>query len=58
MRIILWRCEFVQGPDLSRLLSRARSIGPFPIPLALFIISEVLKALHFAHHRSDEEVSS
>ena len=47
--------EFVQGLDLSRLLSRARSIGPFPIPLALFIISEVLKALQFAHHRSDEE---
>ena len=29
--------EYVHGLDLSRLLTRARNIGPFPIPLALFI---------------------
>lgn len=43
--------EYVEGVDLSKLLMKARKHGPFPIPLALFIISEVLKALHFAHHR-------
>ena len=47
--------EYVHGLDLSRIISRARSIGPFPIPLALFIVAEVLKALQFAHERIDEE---
>jgi serine/threonine protein kinase len=46
--------EYVQGLDLSRLLSRARALGMFPIPLALFIIGEVLKALQFAHLRCDD----
>ena len=46
--------EYVQGLDLSRLLTRARQLGPFPIPLALFIIGEVLKALQFAHQREDD----
>ena len=44
--------EFVDGVDLSKLIQRTRKRGLFPIPLALFIISEVLKALHFAHHRN------
>lgn len=47
--------EYVNGLDLSRLLMKARNAGPFPIPLALFIIAEVLKALHFAHNRCDEK---
>lgn len=47
--------EYVHGLDLSRIISRARSIGPFPIPLALFIVAEVLKALQFAHDRVDED---
>ena len=47
--------EFVNGLDLSRLLSKARTIGEFPIPYALFLISEVLKALQFAHHRRDDK---
>ncbi|MFT5682732.1 MAG: serine/threonine protein kinase, partial [Myxococcota bacterium] len=34
--------EYVHGLDLSRVVTRARNIGPFPIPLALFIIAEVL----------------
>lgn len=46
--------EYVHGLDLFRLLSRAKSLGPFPIPLALFIIAEVLKALQFAHEKKDE----
>jgi hypothetical protein len=46
--------EYVHGLDMSRLLSRARGLGPFPIPLALFCISEVLRGLHFAHDRDDD----
>lgn len=47
--------EYVHGLDLSRIISRARHIGPFPIPLALFVVAEVLKALQFAHDRVDED---
>lgn len=46
--------EYVHGLDLSRLVSRARNLGAYPIPLALFITGEVLKALQFAHQRTDE----
>ena len=46
--------EYVHGLDLARFIARSRSMGPFPIPLALFIVGEVLKALHFAHERTDE----
>jgi len=47
--------EYVHGLDLSRLLTRARTIGSFPVPLALFIVCEALKGLQFAHSQSDEE---
>ena len=40
--------EYVHGLDLSRLVLRARNAGPFPVPLALFVVCEVLKALQFA----------
>jgi serine/threonine protein kinase len=46
--------EFVNGLDLARLLHRARNVGQVPIPLALFVVSEVLKALAFAHDRTDD----
>jgi len=46
--------EYVHGLDLARLVSRSQKIAPFPIPLACFIIAEVLKALQFAHERRDE----
>lgn len=46
--------EYVHGLDLARMLVRARNLGPFPIPLALFITAELLKALAFAHTRVDE----
>ncbi len=46
--------EYVHGLDLSRLITRARALGPFPIPLALFVTCELLKALQFAHDRVDE----
>ncbi|TNE89096.1 MAG: serine/threonine protein kinase [Deltaproteobacteria bacterium] len=47
--------EYVHGLDLSRLISRGKNSGPFPLPLALFVIGEVLKALQFAHERTDED---
>jgi len=47
--------EYVQGLDLARLLLRGRALGPFPLPLALFVAGEVLKALQFAHQRRDEQ---
>ncbi len=47
--------EYVDGLDLSKLMQKARKVkGAFPIHLALFIITEVLKALNFAHNRKDE----
>jgi len=46
--------EYVHGLDLARLVSRAKHVGPFPVALALFVVSEVLKALQFAHERTDE----
>ena len=46
--------EYVHGLDLSRLLTRARSVGRFPIALALFTIKEALKGLQFAHSRTDD----
>ena len=47
--------EYVHGLDLARLLSQASNQGPFPIPLALFVVAEVLKALDFAHDRAGED---
>lgn len=46
--------EYVHGMDLARILSRSRSVGPLPISVCLFVASEVLKALSFAHERRDE----
>ncbi len=47
--------EYVHGLDLARVLSRATKLGPFPVRLALFVVAEVLKAMAFAHDRTDEE---
>lgn len=47
--------EYVQGTDLSKLAKRVKEREPFPIPLAMFVASEVLKALRFAHERTGEE---
>ena len=46
--------EYVHGLDLARLLTRVRKAGSFPISLALFLTCEVLKALQFAHERTDD----
>jgi hypothetical protein len=47
--------EYVHGLDLARLIAKVREQGPFPIPLALFLVGEVLKALRFAHERTSDE---
>jgi serine/threonine protein kinase len=47
--------EYVHGLDLARLVQRTRSVGEFPVNLALFIVGEVLKALQFAHAYADAE---
>ena len=47
--------EYVHGLDLARMVSRAKNKGPFTLSLALFITCEVLKALSFAHARTDED---
>ncbi|MEQ1565798.1 MAG: serine/threonine-protein kinase [Myxococcota bacterium] len=47
--------EYVHGLDLARLVSRAKNKGPFPLSLALFVTCEVLKALSFAHARTDDD---
>ncbi len=47
--------EYVHGLDLARLLSRARRVGLVPIPITLFVVTELLKGLAFAHTRRDDE---
>jgi serine/threonine protein kinase len=47
--------EWVQGIDLSQLATKAQKRGPFRVSLALFIVGEVLKALQFAHERTDDD---
>ncbi len=42
--------ELVEGTDLGRLLRAHAARGePFPVPLALFVASQVLRGLHHAH---------
>ncbi len=44
--------EYVDGPDLGRVLNRCRTKGvAMPIPHAVFILTEVLKGLEYAHDR-------
>ncbi len=44
--------EYVDGPDLGRVLERCRSKGiTLPVPHAVFIAIEVLKGLEYAHQR-------
>ena len=47
--------EYVHGMDLARLVGRSRHHSPFPVELALFVAVEVLKALQFAHARTDDD---
>jgi serine/threonine protein kinase len=44
--------EYVDGPDLGRVLQRCRAKSvALPIPHAVFVLTEVLKALEYAHKR-------
>jgi len=47
--------EYVHGYDLARSLVRSRQSEPFPRPLCLYVLCEVLKALDYAHRRKDRE---
>lgn len=47
--------EYVEGPDLGRLMSAARAQGTrLPPWLAAWIIAEAAKGLHYAHDKRDE----
>lgn len=47
--------EYVEGPDLRRLIKAARQKQQrLPPPLSAYIIAEVAKGLHYAHERKDE----
>jgi serine/threonine-protein kinase len=48
--------EFVEGRDLAQITGRARLVGvPMPKTVAVYVASEVLEGLHYAHERSEED---
>src|SRR5438552_18092595 len=52
---LLLSMEYVEGPDLGRLMSSAKQKEAKVPPLvAAFIMSEAAKGLHYAHERKDE----
>ena len=47
--------EFVDGPDLTRLIVATRRKGRFiPAPLVAYVVNEVARGLDYAHNRRDE----
>lgn len=51
--------EYVDGRDLDNMLVRSqRTKSPLPIPVALHIIGEILKALAYAHELTDADGNS
>jgi len=47
--------EFVDGKDLRKVAQRLKDKGqPFPIPLALYVMTRVLDALGYAHRKKDD----
>jgi hypothetical protein len=49
--------EYIHGPDLSTLVQRHVAVegGALPLPVAFFILHEVLEALSFAHEQRSKE---
>jgi hypothetical protein len=49
--------ELVDGQPLHRILTRAAKSGlrTLPIPLAVYIVMEMCRGLHYAHTRTDEK---
>lgn len=48
--------EYVEGPDLRKLMRAARTRGKrIPPFVGAFIVAEVAKGLHYAHERKDED---
>jgi serine/threonine-protein kinase len=45
--------EFLDGPSYYRLRTRALKTGGVPLPLSLFILSNVLQGLEYAHELKD-----
>ena len=46
--------EFVDGESLSRIARHLRQSGQWmPVPIALYIVSEVANGLAYMHHKSD-----
>src|SRR5580693_2309586 len=43
--------EYVHGIDLGTLLARTRRAQPLPIPMCVYVASEVAKGLDHAHRR-------
>jgi serine/threonine protein kinase/tetratricopeptide (TPR) repeat protein len=53
---LLLAMEYVEGCDLGRLMSGARSSGTRIAPwLGAWVIAEAAKGLHYAHEKKDEE---
>lgn len=49
--------EYVAGYDLATILERGRRLGrPVPQELAVFVVSELAKALDYAHRRRDSQL--
>jgi serine/threonine protein kinase len=48
--------EYVDGHDLADVVARSQIVTrPFPSELAVFVVSQVLEGLAYAHGRTDEE---
>ncbi len=50
--------EFIDGPDLSRLLRAGKRAGqPLPLHLGVYIVAEVCAGLDYAHNRKDPQTN-
>ncbi|MDQ7063546.1 MAG: protein kinase [candidate division KSB1 bacterium] len=50
--------EFIDGPDLSRLIRAGKRTGqPLPLHLGVYIVAEVCAGLDYAHNRKDPQTN-